>query len=398
MSKITVSVDTVYIYPKEYQKLFEWVKLAPGEISFMGLVEDQEGQPCISKIFLLEQECTSAETDIDQKVLGALQEKLLRTDDSAKNMRAWIHSHADMSTFWSGTDKSTIESFGTNNLFVSIVVNKKHEIKCRIDIYRPVRMTIDDMPLVCRMDKYDIAAECEAEFKEKVHTPSVALPTYTRWGIGSKMAVNNPCDKTAFGAKDFNSKDFDIDDYWAGYRGNGVCAGNGHAQERSAEDPYGIAEVEDEERSYLVVRDGGYFTEKNGITKELKTTGDAKDAYFQGLITDSDYASICDEDDEDLEEGPDTVQPCPEGGILVSVLNTFDVKIIDAAGIEVIDDTEDRIEYRVTSEEELGAMFTEGSIDVEEYNKGCRLLEEEQVGMISIDADDVADTEVLTNG
>jgi hypothetical protein len=160
-------LDRVYIDPEEYQKLCTWVEMAKGEISFLGLLDEYRGAPYISKLYLPKQQNTGATTSMDEGVVGRLLYDLGKEGLDGK-LRCWIHSHANMEVFWSGTDTGTIEGFQSDDVFVSVVVNKKGKYKVRLDVFTPLRFVVEDLSLEVAIPEYDVKSECEAAFKENV--------------------------------------------------------------------------------------------------------------------------------------------------------------------------------------------------------------------------------------
>jgi hypothetical protein len=67
-------------------------------------------------------------------------------DKDPELVKVWWHSHGNGACFWSGIDSSTIELFN-NSWMVSIVGNRLGDYKARVDIYEPVRVSVDELPL-----------------------------------------------------------------------------------------------------------------------------------------------------------------------------------------------------------------------------------------------------------
>lgn len=119
------------------QKYF--VEKASGEISWLGIVEDRgmnsddERVFDITEIFLLEQECSGARTEIDSGAIARLLGKL--GPEKADKLLYWGHSHVNMAVQWSGTDEIQITNFknDSSGFIISYVYNKKEEFNKRID-------------------------------------------------------------------------------------------------------------------------------------------------------------------------------------------------------------------------------------------------------------------------
>jgi len=125
--KITVSAEC-------NQKIRNWVEIAPKEISGLGLVTEMDDGFYIDEVFLLEQECTSVETEMDDAALAALQMDLMaREGDEQDRLLFWWHSHVNMRVYWSTVDEENITKCLGDRYLVSIVYNKKGDICARID-------------------------------------------------------------------------------------------------------------------------------------------------------------------------------------------------------------------------------------------------------------------------
>jgi len=74
--KTTTDIQPVWMDPVAHEKLWAWTRLAKGEVSMLGLVEEVEGQPCIADLFLVKQTCTPASTDMDQGDVAKLMVEL----------------------------------------------------------------------------------------------------------------------------------------------------------------------------------------------------------------------------------------------------------------------------------------------------------------------------------
>lgn len=96
----------------------------------------------ISEVHLPKQECTGATTDMNAQAVNEL-----ATDHD--DLHAWLHSHVNMGTFWSGTDTNMIQTMagcedkkGTplrDGLCVAVVGNKKGEMRGAIGITKKVK-------------------------------------------------------------------------------------------------------------------------------------------------------------------------------------------------------------------------------------------------------------------
>jgi hypothetical protein len=98
-------------------------------------------------------------------------------------LRAWVHSHADMEVFWSNTDDRCIEGLQGNPYTVSVVVNRKGDVRARIDVFHPIRVVIDDVPVNLRVPDMGLSAHCASEFNAKVVEVPMMPPLRTFGGM-----------------------------------------------------------------------------------------------------------------------------------------------------------------------------------------------------------------------
>jgi hypothetical protein len=177
----------VLITPTAKRKLDLYIELAGRlEISGLGLVEQHPEGLLVEDVFIFKQECSPGETELDPKDLAIALGEMVEEGKDTEKVKLWWHSHASMGVFWSGTDDSTINDF--NNVWMlSIVGNLKKEYRCRLDFYEPVRLTIDEIPLLTHFpEDVNLKAALEAEVKEKIDTPTsrviIASPGGARYG------------------------------------------------------------------------------------------------------------------------------------------------------------------------------------------------------------------------
>ena len=151
----------VRIDAEALERIWQWTALAKGEFSCLGMADDGL---LVHGVQLFDQVCTQASTELDQDALA----KFLCRHREPENVRAWIHSHGNLSVFWSAQDDACIDGLANESFLISIVVNKRHDIRCRVDFFQPVRLTLDEVPLEVRMPDTSLKAACEAAFLQHV--------------------------------------------------------------------------------------------------------------------------------------------------------------------------------------------------------------------------------------
>lgn len=147
-------METIKIKYEILSKIFAYAEACELEVSGWGVFNNK--RKIIDKIFpLYEQYCSAVDTEHDMINVNRM-----------ANFH-W-HSHVNMGTFWSSQDESTIENIGKYiPTLISLVVNKRKEYKCRVDIFSPIRLTQE-----CGLDlftkQYPNIEKIQKEVKEKV--------------------------------------------------------------------------------------------------------------------------------------------------------------------------------------------------------------------------------------
>lgn len=175
------------IIPEEsYKKLMHYVRGCDSEISGFFDVEwdKEEGAFVMGEVYLVEQECTGTETEMDEDAIAKFSYQLIK--QGVKQLpRGWWHSHVNMGAFWSGTDEKAHEVFKNETFTVSIVVNKKSEMKGKLCVYDPFEFQIDDIEIEAFEPKDIIPASILKEIKKKVKVKTYKQPTVsTGYGYG----------------------------------------------------------------------------------------------------------------------------------------------------------------------------------------------------------------------
>ena len=164
-----IDVDlTVFLEPSVNEMLNHWVDMAKGEVSALGLVEEVSGGFLVTEVFLPEQECSSANTLISPESVAKLLIELEEKGYDPQFLRFWAHSHGEMDVFWSNTDEDTMNLLANPDYVVAVVGNKRGERLARVDIYQPLNVRFNEVPVEIRLPDLGLKDICEQAFKEKV--------------------------------------------------------------------------------------------------------------------------------------------------------------------------------------------------------------------------------------
>lgn len=165
----------VYAMQEAMDKAWWWTDMARGEFSCLGEVEvDKDGDIVLRDVHLFAQQSSATGTELDPRSIA----EFLCKHPDPDSIRCWLHSHGSMGVFWSKTDEECISGLNNNSLLLSIVVNKKHETRTRLDLWKPARLTVDKLELQT-LRCFDPAAKAAAQdqFKQLVsECTRVVLP------------------------------------------------------------------------------------------------------------------------------------------------------------------------------------------------------------------------------
>lgn len=174
----------VFIKPDLLNEILFIAKNVETEVSGLGDVVKVKNGFEIVKLRFFEQECTASETEIKPEQLDLLGREANERGEDLSSMRLWWHSHAKMSTFWSGQDESCIKSLlsAFEDYLISIVVNHAGDLLCRMDFVKPIGITVNHVPVkVC----YDMPEVKETELKDMIaKNVKTKYATYTYRGKG----------------------------------------------------------------------------------------------------------------------------------------------------------------------------------------------------------------------
>lgn len=158
----------IFIKPDLYIKLFEYAKSVNHEISGLGAIKYNPDTHIINieDIYLLRQRSTVGDTEIQPDAIAQL---LLDPNIDPSTIKFWWHSHGNLGVFWSQQDESCINGLGQSmDWLVSLVIDRKHHYRLRLDIFRPQRITMDNLTLYIpfNIDKKQLLAEVRSKVND----------------------------------------------------------------------------------------------------------------------------------------------------------------------------------------------------------------------------------------
>jgi len=174
--KVTYNVEVIMPL-RVYHKLFTYVSLVTEEISGLGKIERVGNTLIITDVFLFKQRNSAASTILDNDDLANAQYEIIQRGEDPSNLKLWWHSHNTMGTTWSGTDDRCCAEFDNGEYLLSLVVNQDRDMRCRIDIYQPFKLTIDGISVqvqdILKQEEDSLIDECQKEILEKVEAKTI---------------------------------------------------------------------------------------------------------------------------------------------------------------------------------------------------------------------------------
>jgi proteasome lid subunit RPN8/RPN11 len=152
-------------------KLLLYADRCPAEIGGLGYVVWQGGDLLVSDLFILPQKVSVSDTELDPDALFTLLERVAQANRDVASVRLWWHSHGDMDLLWSATDCATIENL-PGDFWVAILVNRKGQVRCRLDAFRSGRETwelpLEEVPEEEEVDLEALRSGIEQEILDQV--------------------------------------------------------------------------------------------------------------------------------------------------------------------------------------------------------------------------------------
>jgi hypothetical protein len=176
--KLSAEQVRLFLLPEVEERMRHYTRLARGEVSGLGLVEEFDGGFLVTDLFLPKQECSASSTTLCDEAVATLLLELDRSGRDPAQLKFWFHSHGSMNVFWSNTDQECIEDLANGDYLLSLVTNKRGDMLARLDIYKPARVTVDDVSVSVRSRGESQLETCQKEIQEKVKDlPVSVFPT-----------------------------------------------------------------------------------------------------------------------------------------------------------------------------------------------------------------------------
>ena len=163
----------VLFLPDAWNKIRLFTDMAPGEVSGVGSVERRGGKFLVTDAFLIRPSgFSSGYVEFDARAFNAFVREFIKNRKSPNSLiKLQWHSHGNIGVSFSETDKDTIRGYpaGGIDFMISLVVNKKHQHRCRIDIFQPVYVGLDvSVYLVLPRPSSELEEFCRKEVAKKM--------------------------------------------------------------------------------------------------------------------------------------------------------------------------------------------------------------------------------------
>lgn len=169
----------LYIEVDAWKKISGYTKIAsPDEIG--GIAEcviDERGEFVIKDAFIVDQTIKGSECELSAEGLANFLMEWHTQGRDVSTLRCWWHSHANMSTFWSGTDQEAILGW-PSDMVVALVVNTKGDMEACLAVREPYPLVVQMVPQVdMRIHNYKSLEEEVKTYCKKIGYATVQKGT-----------------------------------------------------------------------------------------------------------------------------------------------------------------------------------------------------------------------------
>ena len=140
----------------------------PYEINGRGYVRQVGNVFNIEDIFILPQKTSIGSVNEDEDAIHKYIAKNIHSDLDFEQMNFQWHSHPAEVYFSSKDQESAKRWGGTMDFVLSLVVNKRSEYICRLDIFRPAELSIQIPLIITHKISEETMQFCRSEIAEKV--------------------------------------------------------------------------------------------------------------------------------------------------------------------------------------------------------------------------------------
>lgn len=182
----------IFITAYAFQKMRYLVENVDNEVAWLSTTKREGNTFTINEIYIPEQEVSASDVESSPEMMSSLipeiieKEGLEESKEIIRDLRGFCHSHYTMGVFWSQKDEDGIEGLGNSEFLVSLVLNRKGDILGRVDLFSPIRLTLNKVPI--EIDYSSESDELDEDIKNKIKTRKFVPKVYTggsNYGKGS---------------------------------------------------------------------------------------------------------------------------------------------------------------------------------------------------------------------
>jgi proteasome lid subunit RPN8/RPN11 len=151
-----------------------YVEATRGELTLLGTAHWEDGHNVIriDRLMLPVQSSSASHTEVTEQALAELLVEAVRGGVDTARLLVWVHSHGELSAFFSATDEHNIQdAFPQADWVLSVVTNRAGQITARLSLYKPFRIDVEDLPISVGLPQ-ELEEEIRREVKLKVHRGS----------------------------------------------------------------------------------------------------------------------------------------------------------------------------------------------------------------------------------
>lgn len=137
----------VRILEPAWKRLMTYMHVCPTEVGGLGSVEEREGELIVTDVFLIEQEATGGDFELDPGAQAMFINDWISRGRDVAELKFWWHSHAGMDTFWSVVDENTMRRLAGDTYVISLVGNRRREHRTCLTVMKPIRLVVDDITI-----------------------------------------------------------------------------------------------------------------------------------------------------------------------------------------------------------------------------------------------------------
>lgn len=179
---------TLAVSVEVWQKLQTYVQLCHTEINGFGVIQRLNPHVfLLEDVFIFEQEASDVHVTVSSEVMHRRLYQLDQAGMKLSTIRFQWHSHVNMAAYMSDVDEANIDAY-PGDWMISLVANKRGEFEARLDVMKPLRLTLAMAVEVVIGPSDSFSDVIRAEIAEKVKTTDGGLFHGGRRFFGEKDA------------------------------------------------------------------------------------------------------------------------------------------------------------------------------------------------------------------